>query len=401
MPRSLRSLSDVLREGVERGIIDETQRGALEALTRGAPGAEAERGFNAVSVAYLLGAVLVLFAFGWFLVERWEALGGSGVLVVSLVYTALFVGIGMYLRRIAFPTAGNIATLLAVGMTPVTVWALQTMAGLWPAPSSSDPLLRYAPWMSLRWILVELATIGVGLFALRRLVFAPMAAPVAIALAFLGPTIPVAIMGDGLAPFLGRFVVMADGALLLLIAYALDRNQPPTEDYAAWFYAAGLATGEFGFLDYWSRAGAEKHVLIVIGVLLIVAALYLRRRLLLVAGLLNVFWYVGYLGFEVFRKVLNFPVMLATLGLVVIIGTVWAQRRYPALVERVSGTGPRRVDLIPGGYITASAPVLIALVMLISSLPEAKDRLADSEFRSRIMLRREARLRAESRPRPR
>src|SRR5512138_979442 len=83
-PNPLTSLMDA---AVSRGIIDARQREQLHALadelapppaSAGSTGertataashataAEARRAFNAITVAYSLGALLVLFALGWF-----------------------------------------------------------------------------------------------------------------------------------------------------------------------------------------------------------------------------------------------------------------------------------------------------------------------------------------------
>jgi MFS family permease len=399
----------LLDAAVARGIITPAQRDAMVELGRDAPPSavpvsgprspfptEAARGFNAITVAYIVGAMLVLFAFGWFLVDRWEALGAGGVLAVSLTYTALFIVVARTLRGMGFVTASGFATLLAVAMTPVTAWALQSLTGLWPDASSRDPLRLYPPWMAWRWIIVELATIGAALVALRRVRFAPLALGIAVPLAFLIPRLATAI-----APEIARYrleerATLVAGTGLLLIAYALDRARGE-EDYAAWFYATALAACALGYVWLWGDASPARHALAPIALLLIVASLYLRRRLVLVAGLLAAFWYLGWLAFDVFRKVLDFPVVLATFGLIVILATVWAQRRYPMLVSRVSGSGERRRDLIPGGWYAASGPFIIALALLVAEVPEARERAKDAEWREAIMLRRNARMEAAAR----
>jgi hypothetical protein len=186
------------------------------------------------------------------------------------------------------------------------------------------------------------------------------------------------------------------GTGLLLLAYALDRARGD-EDSPAWFYATALAACTLGYVWLWNDASPARHALAPIAALLMIASLYLRRRLILAAGLLAAFAYLGWLAFEVFRKVLDFPVVLATFGLIVILATVWAQRRYPTLVSRVSGGGARRADLIPGGWYAASGPFIIALALFVAEVPEARERSRDAEWRQGIMLRRNAWMEAEAR----
>ena len=142
---------------LQRGIIDGAQREELAALSAELnatrdnalqgddtpPRREARRGFNAITVAYSLGAVLVLFALAWFLVERWNALGPFGVLVVALLYAAAFAVVGAQLRRRGFDVAGGLAIVLAVTMTPVWAWAILRLTGEFPEPSNwGDGLSR-------------------------------------------------------------------------------------------------------------------------------------------------------------------------------------------------------------------------------------------------------------------
>src|SRR5690349_4089700 len=96
----------LLDRGVAAGVITAAQRDALLALpalpalpvTPPKAGASDERhdvarakaGVDGVLIAYTVGAALVVFALGWFLVDRWHTLGPLGVLGVALVYAALF-----------------------------------------------------------------------------------------------------------------------------------------------------------------------------------------------------------------------------------------------------------------------------------------------------------------------
>jgi O-antigen ligase len=80
---------------------------------------------------------------------------------------------------------------------------------------------------------------------------------------------------------------------------------------------------------------------------LVTASLYLRRRTLLLAGGIAAFGYLGYLAFDVFRRVVALPIALAALGLLVIVATVWMQRRFPKLVDRVSREDAAGVKTLP------------------------------------------------------
>src|SRR5687767_14310674 len=120
-----------LVDAVQRGIISPAQYDALLAMeppdapayfgpgggvldavavAEAGTGREPPRGFNWITITYYLGALTVMFAFGWFLVDRWKALGPGGILAVTSVYAALFVAAGEYLRRQGFRVAGGLIT---------------------------------------------------------------------------------------------------------------------------------------------------------------------------------------------------------------------------------------------------------------------------------------------------
>ncbi|HEY9226344.1 MAG TPA: hypothetical protein VIP11_06845, partial [Gemmatimonadaceae bacterium] len=137
---------DQLDLGVARGIITAAQRDALRALSEetSARRVEAPRALNAVTIAYWVGGIAVLAAFGWFLVSRWAVLGPAGVLVVALVYCGLFALMARVFYTHGFVQAAAVSTLLVVGMTPLVAWALLSLSGYWDiVPDVGRPLFYY------------------------------------------------------------------------------------------------------------------------------------------------------------------------------------------------------------------------------------------------------------------
>jgi len=400
---------------VERGIIDATQRDALAALSAEltavsghrhdeaddiAPAREAHRGFNAITVAYSLGALLVLFALAWFLFERWKVLGPFGVLVVALLYAAAFVGVGTLLRRRGFGVAGGLAIVLAVAMTPVWAWAILRLTGEIPDPGIwTDPLSRYEPYIASRLIVLDLATIGVALVALRRVSFSVLGAPIAVALVALLLHLGQALGDPRLSWYIGPYYQCVVACGMIAIAYAVERRQPPGEDYAFWVYLAGLVMLLVAYVQVWQYIGRWRHALPLVAAALVTASLYLRRRTLLVAGGFAAFGYLGYLAFDVFRRVVALPIALATLGLLVIVATVWMQRRFPKIVDRVSREDAAGVKMLPAGGLAVLGPLAIAFTAMVFAGREAEERTVDREWRDAFYQRR-ARHEMRARQRP-
>jgi hypothetical protein len=111
-----RFIASFLERAQSRGLITPDQRAALTALAaeEGPAPREMPRGFNWVTVAYALGALLVVFAGGWFLAQRWLMLGPAGVLSVVVLYVAIAIAASRWLEQHEFREAAGIAAMVAV-----------------------------------------------------------------------------------------------------------------------------------------------------------------------------------------------------------------------------------------------------------------------------------------------
>jgi hypothetical protein len=114
------------------------------------------------------------------------------------------------------------------------------------------------------------------------------------------------------------------------MAYAVERRQPPGEDYAFWVYLAGLVMLLVAYVSVWSvhrpvaaRAPARRGR--TGDRVALPSASHASRgrrrrgvRLPRIPGLRRI------------SAVVALPIALATLGLLVIVSTVWMQRRFPS-----------------------------------------------------------------------
>lgn len=384
---SAMSLPDLLARALQRNIISREQFDAILALDA-APGTpEAPRGLNWISVTYFAGALIVIFALGWFLVDQWDRLGAGGVLAVALLYAALFVGTAWYLLRAGYRTAGGLATALAVATTPLIVWALENLGGMWvpwrlPLPFEWHP----EGWESGRWTVIQLATIGSALFALQRVRFPFLTAFIAVPAVTIAFPVAELLFGRELGYAMRDWLLLVFGTALLAAAYAVDERDDEREGFAFWLYLCGVAAVAVGLVHLFGEIRWTRHLAPLLAVVAFAAALYLRQRVFLVGGAIALFWYLGYLAFEVFRETALFPIALATIGLLVLLATVWLQRAFPRLVERVAadrGARPR----LPGGILTALAPLAVAMVLLVIRLPVERARVAEWQRQNEQLLR--------------
>ena len=391
MPVSTEAL---LQRALSRGVITPEQHASILALAAedGAAAREMPRGFNWVTVAYALGALLIVFAGGWFLADRWLTLGPTGVLIVVLLYSLAAAAASMWLEKRSFPEAAGMAAMVSVSLTPVAVWAVESITGWWPVETWGRPYYpAYPAAEASRWLVAELATILGALLVLRRRAWSALVFPVAVALFGLVMHLPRAI-GIDLTPVLERWIMLTSALVVCAIADTVDRHVPRQAgagrgDMAFALWVVGLATLGFSLLAFWPTARLWRHGVPVLGIGAVVASLMIRRKSHLVFGVVLIFLYLLYLAAEVFRSTAYFPVALAALGGAMLFATVWFQRRFPALATRLGANRSGRGGL-PG---SAALPWLVAAMTLgITMLrgSEAAEERVQQEFQQRLYLMR-------------
>lgn len=395
-----------LEAAVALGIISAEQAQAIRDIAPLRSDAGPSGAVTAATLGYVLGAITVVVAMGWFLADRWTWLGPGGALAVAVLYAVVFAAVAVRLRRDGYPTAGGFAATLTVAMAPVATTALLQLGG-WPPRlaglACGGPDFLLLPCRGEE-IVVELATALAALTALRQIRFTLLLAPlVAIALRLLFHAAAAFARGGLSDASLGWVWAFGAGALTVA-AYATDRHQRGDEDFALWLHlgaviAAVPATLHLQFAYEWYR-----HLMIPGAFVAFAMALSLRRFVWALLGMFWFVWYLGWLAADVFRETPAFPIVLAALGVAVIVATVWVQRNAARLVQRfgvVSDDGRAR---FPGGVPLLVLPALVALLMLPDGVARDRERRAEAQWREthrRARARHEAvarRARGESLP---
>lgn len=289
-----------------------------DALWRGLEARAVERPrFDAVHVAYYAGALLVIGAMAWFTTAAWEDLGGAGIFVIAAVYMAAFWGFGWRLwQKPGGRVPGGLMTAVAAAITPLAVYGLQRWLGLW---YGDDPgsYSDFHHWIKSGWFAMEMATIAIGLIALRFMPFGFITAPIAFALWYMSMDLAPIIAGsDDFSWDLRKAVSMWFGLAMILASYFVDRRT--REDFAFWGYLFGLIAFWGGLTMMDSDSELARFFYLLINLVLILAAVFLRRRAFMVFGALGGFGYLGHLASVVFEDSVLFPFVLSLFGITVI-----------------------------------------------------------------------------------
>lgn len=317
-------IASLLREGVIDGPTATRLRGwtAEQRAAGGAAVEPAPRGssFDLANSAYYMGALVVMFALGWFAIEAWQRYGGWPLAVVALAYAALFILLGETLRRRGWRAPAGLMFTSAVGMAPLLAFAVQAGLGLWPE-SGPDAGFSYYASVNGHTITIALTTVAAAFIAIRFRPFAFHGAPLALALLIFAMDVGALLFSPAASFHLREMVTLAVGLLLMGAGYLIDHRT--REDYAFWLYLAGL-------LAFFFPAFSEFRESLTFGLIhlfFMLVAVLIRRRAFMVVGGLGVFSYLVYVAGELFSESLLFPVALSVIGLAVIAGGVaYAQR---------------------------------------------------------------------------
>lgn len=313
-----------LARAVTAGVLNPGQDQALLAFLRQQP--EQHASFQLAHVAYYFGALLIMGAMGWLLTEAWMSVGDIALLLIAVAYIGLFTACGLSLWRRGQQIPGGLLGAVAVSLTPLAVFAIERLTGVWPMDDGQASYHNYYVYVQSGWLAMEAATVVAGLLMLRLLPFPFIVMPMAVALWFMSMDLSELFHGESFSWEQRRDVSLWFGLGLLLVCFVVDGRT--SKDYAFWGYLAGLLAfwGGLSLSDSGSEWGKALYCLINLGLMAI--AVLLRRPLFMVFGALGVAGYLGYLSYEVFVDSLLFPIVLTLIGLGVIgLGLLYQKRR--------------------------------------------------------------------------
>ena len=328
-----------LTAAVQAGVLTPQQADALWARleTRAA----ARPRFDLPHVAYYFGALLVVAAMGWYLTRRWDYFTGLEIAVIGAAYATVFILAGRSLwNRPGMRIPAGLLFTVAVMMTPLAVYGVERGTGLWGYGNGVHAQVfdRWPDWTRINWIIIELATAGAGLLALRKRRFPFLTAPVAVALWLIALDIAPLSLHQAYIDYDQQATVTACfGLIVLLGAYFVDLRDRAGEDFSFWFYLFGVLAFWGGLSVMNSTSEWSKALYCLINLSLIATSLVLRQRAFLIVGTLGVAGYLGHLAWRVFQDSIIFPFALSAIGIAIIATGVWFQKHrqeVDALIRR-------------------------------------------------------------------
>lgn len=323
---------DDLEWAASQGLIAKDQIEKLWNALEQRPSTQSK--FNLSNTLYYFGSLIVISAMSFFMTLGWEMFGGTGIFLIATAYGIAFAGTGYYLwfkRDLKIP--GGLLFTVAVCMTPLAVYGLETLLGIWP---QEDPgfYRDYHVRVKGSWFIMELSTIIAGLIALRFVRFPFLTAPIAFTLWYMSMDLTPLIFGKNDFSYDERlWVSLWFGLALLAVSFAIDRKTK--DDFSFWGYL-------FGMLAFWgglslmnSDSEVSKFIYCLINIFLMFISVLLQRRIFMIFGATGVFGYIGHLAWRVFEHSMIFPFVLSLIGAAVILLGISYQKHRSAVEKYI------------------------------------------------------------------
>ncbi len=325
-----------MERAVEAGILSRSQAEALVQFVRDDP--DTAPGLDLTHVLYYLGGLLAIGAMTLFMNLGWEAFGGWGILVISIMYAAAGLWMTGFFRRRNLHVPAGICAVFVVALTPLAIYGLQRGMGWWP---DSSVYRDYHRFIRYHWIFMELGTLAAGSVMAWRYRYPFLVMPIAATLWYLSMDLAPLFFGDRLDFRHQAWVSVGFGLATLALALVVDLRSRGSRDHGFWLYLFGVMTFWGGLTSLDSDSELARFVYLLVNLGLIGCGVALVRRVFVVFGGIGCTLYFGHLAATVFRDSWLFPFVLTGIGLGVIwLGVLW-QRNEAAITARVHALLPR------------------------------------------------------------
>lgn len=278
---------------------------------------------------FYFGALVILTGMGWFLSFNWSRFGGGSLFIIATAYGALFAFIGNILwKKPELKTPAGLLVTLAVCMVPLAIYGVEDYFEMGVHSESV-----------FREISMEVGTLVAGLFALRFFSFPFLMAPIYLSAWLLAIDGIPALLEKEDSWKMKEWVTLVLGLVIMGIAFATDKGK--RQDYAFWGYLFGTLAFWMGLSSIsWSGGEGSLFVYLLINILLMMASILLRRKVLMVFGAVGAFIYLTHLADEIFQDSPLFPLAVSIVGMLIIYLGILYQKNAHQIEKKMTASLP-------------------------------------------------------------
>ena len=336
----------ILNLGVEKNIINETQRNGLIDLYY-QNNNEPKQVSTVVKVLYYIGGFIMLGAMTALMSDTIQHSTYAMILMLGTIYAVLFLGVGEFLWRKNEKLPAGILYFLFIAAVGFIVMDIEKMTGFFPHFSDMDKLPNYWDLCRCPVIVLSALTIIANTILQKFRPASLLAVPTIFCSYAIFMTIVDFIYGyKNITPKIFFTSNMIFGAGLSIIGFIKDRFAKA--DYSMWMYLIG-ATGFFMFaiplLDVLNiGVWQDQLICFVLSLIYIFIGLMIQRKPFSIIGIFGVIEYIMYLEIDNIKNhtTLLTSVVLIT-GLIILYAGVIYSKNVDKLRSFIESKLPEKV----------------------------------------------------------
>ncbi len=298
---------------------------------------------------FYAGSLVVIASMTWLMTLGWETFGDLGMLAIAMVYSLIFTFCGSLLwnkskNRGDLRVPGGLFITMAVCMTPLIVYSLQSYLHLFPE-KTPDHYTNFYYQISSSWIWMELATIFTGMLALHFVRFPFLTLPIFVSSWFFTMDVIPLLVGNDITWDQKNWISLFFGIILLSVSCFID--QKSKKNYAFWGYLFGTLVfwGALSSLSWESNSEIILFIYLILNLFLMIASIVVKRKILLVFGVIGFSSYLGHLAYDLFKNSIGFPFALSAVGLLIIYSGLLYQKHRSRIESYIIDKIPVRLRI--------------------------------------------------------
>ncbi len=305
-----------LNNAVEKNIISNDQYNSLIDYKK----TNSNRGSNFL---YYAGSLLVISAMTWLMASSWDSFGGIGIFALSIIYMLAFSIFGRKLfTKSEYKIPAGLLFTIVICITPLAIFGLLKHLGIWDTDTNYGD---FYIWIKGKWVILEVATIVVGLIIFKFIKFPFIIAPIAFALWFLSMDIvPILFQDEYFSWTERKYVSLIFGIISILIGYVVHRKSDAS--FAFWIYFFGLLTLVSSLSIFYNDDILMFVIFFLVNTVFIFLSIILEQKVFLVYGIIGLMEFVGRLSFEIFKDSPILPFVYTAIGILLIIIGIQVQK---------------------------------------------------------------------------